>query len=124
MVGLARRCFFTSCLIASLASLAFGQLTQTGIHGFVRDPSVAVIPGATVKAQDMSTTIVHQTESAADGGFVFPNLVEGTYSVTATAKGFETSVMEGVVVDAGRVTDVTVALKVGATTETVLYIRA
>lgn len=119
MLGFVRRCFFFSCLIAALASLAFGQLTQTGIHGFVRDPSGAVIPGAAVKAQDMSTTITHDTTSAADGGFVFPNLTEGTYSVTAVAKGFETSVVTGVVVDAGRVTDISVGMKVGATTETV-----
>lgn len=83
MLSLARHFFFTSCLTASLASLAFGRLTQTGIHGFVRDPSGAVIPGATVKAQDTSTTIERQTTSAADGGFVFPNLVAGTYNVTA-----------------------------------------
>ncbi len=119
MVSFARRFFFFSCLIAALASLAFGQLTQTGIHGFVRDPSGAVIPGASVKAQDMSTTIVHDATSAADGGFVFPNLVEGTYSVTAVAKGFETTVVSGIVVDAGRTTDISVGMKVGATTETV-----
>jgi hypothetical protein len=103
-----------------LASLAFGQLTQTGIHGFVRDPSGAVVPGAVVKAQDVNTTIVRETQSAADGGFVLPNLTEGTYKVSATAKGFETSVLEAVVVDAGRVTDVSLAMTVGSPTETVM----
>lgn len=77
-----------------------------------------MVPGATVKAQDTSTTLERQTTSAADGGFVFPNLVEGTYNVTAIAKGFENSLVEGVVVDAGRITDINIAMKVGANTET------
>src|SRR5580704_10512767 len=110
MSCLARRCFLFFCLIAALASLAYGQLTQTGIHGFVKDPSSAVIPGADVKAMDMGTTITHDTTSAADGGFVLPNLVEGTYRVTVTAKGFQTAVVDGIVVDAGRVTDINVAM--------------
>ena len=62
MSSLTRRCFLFPCLIAALASLAYGQLTQTGIHGFVKDPSSAVIPGADVKAMDMGTTITSALE--------------------------------------------------------------
>ncbi len=119
VLSFARRCFFFSCLIAALASLAFGQLTQTGIHGFVRDPSGAMIPGASVKAIDTATGVERNTTSAEDGGFVFTNLQASTYSITVSAKGFQSALLDSVVVDTGRVTDVPVSMVVGAATETI-----
>ena len=50
---------------------------------------------------------------------MFVNLPAGTFKLTATASGFQASVLDSVVADTGRITDVTVEMKVGATTETV-----
>ncbi len=103
---------------ASLGAIAFGQVTTTGIHGVVRDPSGAVVPKATVTATDTGTGIERTTTSASDGGFVFPNLLAATYRISVTATGFETAVVAAVVVDTGRITDVPVKLTVGTTTQT------
>ena len=101
------------------AAAGFAQVTTTGIHGIVRDPSGAVVPNAAVKATDTGTGIEKSTTTAPDGGFVFPNLQAATYKITVTAAGFQTAVLDSVVVDTGRVTDVPVQLAVGAATQTV-----
>jgi hypothetical protein len=115
--------FFRSLILtvaaAALAPASFAQLTSTGIHGIVKDPSGAMIPGASLTLKDTSTGIEKRTTAAKDGGFVFPDVVAGTYTVTATAKGFDSQIMDNIVVDAGRTTDVAISLKIGAATETV-----
>jgi len=105
--------------MAALAITGFTQVTNTGIHGIVRDPSGAVVPGAVVKAVDTGTGIARDTKTAPDGGFVFPDLVAATFKISVTAAGFQTALIDSVVVDAGRVTDVPVQLAVGAATQTV-----
>lgn len=107
-----------------LATFLFGaaavaQVTTTGIHGVVRDPSGAVVPGASVKATDLGTGIEKTTTSAQDGAFIFPNLQAATYKIAVSANGFQSVVLQSVVVDTGRVTDVPVQLTVGAATQTV-----
>ncbi len=113
------RAFLLVFLTGVLAVAGFAQLTATGIHGVVRDPSGAVVPNANVIATDTGTGIERKTTTAQDGGFVFPNLQAATYKITVSASGFQTSVLAAVSVDSGRVTDVPVALTVGTSTQTV-----
>jgi hypothetical protein len=105
--------------IAIFAAGAFGQVTTTGIHGIVRDPSNSVVPKAVVKAIDTGTGIERTTTAAQDGGFVFLNLQAATYKITVTADGFQTLVVDSVVVDTGRVTDVSAKLTVGSAAQSV-----
>src|SRR5580658_8196366 len=93
---------------AALAPAGFAQLTNTGIHGSVKDPSGAMVPNAGLTLKDTGTGLEKRTTSAKDGGFVFPDVVAGTYAITAAASGFDTQIMENVVVDAGRTTDVAI----------------
>lgn len=41
--------------IVSTLTACFGQITTTGIHGIVRDPSGAIVPGAAIKILDPAT---------------------------------------------------------------------
>src|SRR5215469_12902406 len=84
--------FSAACVM--FAAISFAQVTTTGIHGVVRDPSGAVVPNAAVKATDTGTGIERSTTSAQDGGFVFPNLQAATYKITVTAAGFETAQLD------------------------------
>ena len=99
--------------------LATAQITTTGLHGIVKDPTGAVVPNANIKLKDVATGIEKATVAGTEGTFIFANIVAGTYQITASATGFQTGVVNNIVVDTGRITDVTVALKVGAITETV-----
>src|SRR5690242_2641768 len=111
-----RRVYLAAALFAAAA---IGQITTTGIHGIVRDPSGAVVPNATIRLRDLGTGIENETASTADGNFAFANLQAATYKVTVSAAGFQTAVVDRVIVDSGRITDVAVEMKIGAATETV-----
>jgi len=119
LLGLPLRAFALAALIAALAVAGLAQITTTGIRGIVRDPNGAVVPNATIKLADNSTRIEYTTVSSSDGGFIFPNLQFGAYKLTASASGFQTAVYPSIVVDSGRITNVSVDLQVGAATETV-----
>jgi len=120
MPQMVRASYFLPLILATaLMPAGFAQLTNTGIHGSVRDPSGASIPKASLTLKDTSTGIEKAIVAAGDGGFVFPNLVAGTYTITATASGFDKQVLNNVIVDAGRTTDVTIQMEVGAATQTV-----
>src|SRR6266481_6653195 len=114
-VGLSKfsRRLFSAVAIVALAIPASAQITTTGIHGLVRDPSGAIVPGATLKLQDTSTGIEKATVSSSDGVFAFANLQTGTYKLTVTSAGFQTAVVNAVTVDSGRTTDVNIDMKVG-----------
>ncbi|HEX9004885.1 MAG TPA: carboxypeptidase-like regulatory domain-containing protein, partial [Blastocatellia bacterium] len=56
--------------LVTLAIPCLAQITTTGIRGIVRDPSGAVIPGATIKLTDEATGIEQTTVSSSDGGFI------------------------------------------------------
>src|SRR5215475_9883871 len=117
--GLPLRALVHAVVIAALAGASLAQITTTGIRGIVRDQSGAVIPQATIKLTDTATGIEHTTVSSSDGGFLFPNLQFGSYKLSASATGFQTTVIAAVTVESGRTTDVSVELQVGAATETV-----
>src|SRR5262249_35951663 len=99
--------------IAALAVASLAQITATGIRGIVRDQNGAVVPNAAIKLTDNSTGVEYTTVSSSDGGFLFPNLQFGAYKLSASAPGFQTTVIAAITVESGRVTDASVELKVG-----------
>jgi len=102
------------------ASSTLAQIATTGqIVGTVQDQSGSVIPGVELQLQNEDTKAVQTATASADGGFVFPTLLPGSYTLTVTKQGFETTVYKGVIVNAARTTNQTVILKVGAVTQTV-----
>jgi hypothetical protein len=115
---------FSAVALAAMATASFAQITTTGIHGIVRDPSGAVVPNASLALRDLGTGIEQSTNSTADGNFAFANLQAATYRLTAKASGFQTAVIGNITVDAGRTTDVSVQLSVGSSTETVEVVAA
>jgi hypothetical protein len=106
-------------LVGAAFTFAVNAQTVTGLHGLVKDSSGAVVPKAGLQLLDMATNVARQTTSGEDGSFTFTNLPAGSFKLTATAPGFQSSVLESIVVDTGRTTDVAIQLNVGATTESV-----
>ena len=108
------------CLVLAMASSALAQVATTGqIVGSVQDPSGAAVPGATLRLENENTREVQSTTTGADGGFVFPNVMPGSYDLTVDMQGFQTAVYTAIVVNAARTTNQAVTLKVGAVSETV-----
>jgi hypothetical protein len=103
-----------------LLPFAEAQVSTTGdVRGSVLDPSGAAIADVAVKLIDEATGVERGTVTGQDGGFVFPRVQPGIYRITASAKGFETSISSGVTVETARTTDVAMKLSLGAVTQQV-----
>ena len=89
------------------------------IAGTVLDPSGSTVPGASITATSLTTGLTRMTTSAADGGYVFPLLPVGPYSITVEARGFRRFEQRGITVETDKSSTVTVKLEIGATTDTV-----
>src|SRR5262245_26865684 len=105
------------CLV--VAAPLHAQVRSTGqIVGTVKDPSGAVVPNAAVELTDVGTGNRQAGKSSDAGGFVFPALQPGRYTILATATGFEPAAID-VVVETGRTSNVDVQFAVAALQEQV-----
>ena len=97
----------------------FAQTDQGAITGVVQDATGAVIPGADVTATNVDTGLALQAKSNGSGVFVFSPLKIGSYTVSASAKGFQTVSRENLHLDIQQRLDVNFSLPAGAVSETV-----
>src|SRR5258708_30465482 len=104
---------------AVLMSLAPGVVLAPGqLGGYVFDPSRAVIPNAHLPVQNLATGASWSAISTADGSWRIIGLPSSTYQVTATAPGFQNTVMN-IPYDASNPHAYRVGLNVGATSNRV-----
>src|SRR6266516_2768663 len=97
-----------------LAAVSLMAQTFRGtILGTVTDPSGAVVTGAKVTAKNVNTGLERTTQTSADGSYSIPELPIGTYTVTVSQSGFQTSSTTNVAVDVAAERRVDVALKTG-----------
>ena len=109
--------------IASLFVLATipaaAQIGGTGtIQGVVKDPTGALVPGATVTVDNIATQVKATRNTTESGNYVVSPLAPGEYTVSVSAGGFQTILQEHVRVDALGTVGLDFTLKVGATSET------
>ncbi len=101
------------------ASVAPAQFDTGQISGFVRDASGAVIPGATVVVTNEGNGEQRTTTTNESGFYVLPNLVVGTYSASAEAKGFKKFLQRGIQLSAAQKIALDIQLQVGSMTQSV-----
>jgi hypothetical protein len=123
-----RRCEFTVSTIVLLGfALAFpcGQLrayqnrTTGAIAGTVRDPSGAMIPGATITVINTGTHATRISTSTAEGSYLVSDLEPGNYTVRVSHSGFNTAVLGPIAVTVGGIANFRVTMKVGEQVESV-----
>src|SRR5687768_12117197 len=93
----------TVMLLLCLAATAAAQETRGSIEGVVKDTSGAVLPGASVEARSHALVGVAITISDAAGVYRFPALAPGTYQLTASLAGFQSSKVENIRLDLGQI---------------------
>jgi hypothetical protein len=76
-------------LLLSFAG-AVAQNATTSLRGVVRDPSGAVVPGATITLTSKASGQVLTTQSKGSGEYQLLQLAPAKYVITATAPGFGT----------------------------------
>src|SRR6185295_2006298 len=115
---LARRVVAVSFVGLLGVTIAEAQVTTGTIVGTVKDPQGAAVPGATVTITEVNkgTTSVHLTD--ADGAFVAPFLIPGTYDVAVELASFKRHTHKGVVLQVNQRARVDVTLTLGGLTET------
>ena len=86
------------------------------MRGLIVDPSGAAVQGATISAIQVETGLTRTAVSSRSGEYVLLELPIGHYSLTATAKGFETYIQKGIVLDVNQTAIVPIRLAVGAET--------
>ena len=117
--------FSVSRLFGFAVALLFSALSLTAqfdsgqISGFVRDQTSAIVPGASVTATNEGTKEAHRTVTNAEGYYVFPQLVVGSYSIAIEARGFKHYVKTGISLNAEAKVSAEVELTVGAASESV-----
>ncbi len=106
-------------LLFLLSSFVFAQETRSTILGTVKDPTGAVVAGATVDVVNNDTNTSSKVATNDSGYFEAPYLLPGTYTITVTAAGFKKYVQAGYVLTVNSRQNVNIALEVGGTEETV-----
>jgi Carboxypeptidase regulatory-like domain len=75
--------------------------------------------GAKVAATNLNTGLTRDTSTANDGGYVFPLVPVGFYSITVDAQGFRRFEQRGVEVRTDQSASVPVSLQIGSATQSV-----
>jgi len=102
-----------------LAVTASAQTFRGTILGTVTDPGGALVNGAKVTVRNAATGLERASTTSADGSYAIPELPIGTYTVTVTQTGFQTSVTSGVEVNVATERRVDAQLRVGQISQTV-----
>lgn len=106
-------------LALTLTSLSLAQRQTGSIRGTVSDEEGLPLPGAsvTVSGPAMLGTISFITSDT--GLFRFPALPPGLYKITVEMSGFNTKILEGILVSVGKTTSIDVLLETTTLTEEV-----
>src|SRR5712664_2211833 len=114
-----KRLVLAILVVLSLAVAANAQTFRGTILGTVTDSSGLAVAGATVTVKNTDTGLLRTTQTSADGSYSVPELPIGTYAVTVSQSGFQTSATTGVVVDVAGERRVDVSLRPGQVAERV-----
>jgi hypothetical protein len=96
-----------------LAGASWGQTLTASIKGSVKDPSGAVVAGATVTVKSLESGQTRTVESDTDGDYLATALPVGQYQVTAERMGFKMEIRQGIQLTVGQQAVVNFTLEVG-----------
>jgi len=103
------------CMAQSLGA----QVTGGTILGTVTDATGGAVPKVEISITNTATGLVTRVTTSPEGFYSVPNLLPGTYQVTAKSAGFSTSVVSGITLTVGAQQSVNITLKVGETSQQV-----
>jgi len=110
---IARSRYFVAALALALlvpALVARGQASTGNLYGKVADESGGVLPGVSVTISGQGAPQTTFTDNR--GEFHFLNLSVGSYNLNVQLQGFTTVERQGVIVNLGQNTNITIPLKI------------
>ncbi len=111
---------FAVIVVGFIALTSSTAHAQASIAGVVKDVSGAVLPGVTVEAA--SPALIEKTRSVISDGsglYRIEDLRPGTYTVTFTLVGFNTTKREGIELTGSFTAAVNIEMKLGSVEETI-----
>ncbi len=110
---------FLGLAFVLLPSIALSQTTAM-MSGTVLDPKGNFIVNAQVTLTNLATQESHSVKTNTSGLYAFPSLVPGSYTIKASAKGFSSGELSGIVLHAGdQLAIPAFSLSIGAETQTI-----
>ncbi len=106
-------------LLPIFTTIAIAQTTSTEVLGTVRDSSGAVVPNARVTLWRVATGERRLTETTSTGGYAFPLIEVGEYTVAVEVSGFKRQERKGILLHIQDRARVDFALEIGEVSETV-----
>lgn len=108
---------FLVLLLSSATPAAYAQVDRAVLEGTISDPSGGVIVGASVQVLAVDTGLQEEQRTNSKGYYRFSGLPVGAYKTTVNNAGFQTKVVEDVILRVGQTRTLDVTLGVGAINE-------
>jgi hypothetical protein len=123
--GMMQFCRCAASCLAVLAGLLLlsatvqAQVLYGSLTGTITDPSKAVVPNASVEAQNVATSVARTATTNEVGVYLLTLMQPGVYKVTISAAGFGKSVTDNVAINANALRRLDVQLQVAKVNEVV-----
>ena len=116
------RCSLAVILLCTLAVLpaAWAQNVTGKIDVTVVDPTGAIVSGAKLTLQDLSTNYTREAETLSSGTYTFVNLNIGQYKLTVSKAGFQPQEYGPITVSSTKSTALNAKLQIGQATQSVV----
>ena len=113
------RAFLLTLVMAMGVSAGFAQSTGGRIRGTVTDATGGAVTAAKVAIINQANGSQRDTETGANGDYIFLEVPVGTYEVQVNQTGFKKYVRKGIVLNLNEVLGLDIVLMVGGATEVV-----
>jgi hypothetical protein len=110
---------FAALLWMALSSLVYAQLPSSTINGRVTDPQGVRVEGAHVTVTNKAQGTSRQTQTNAQGEYVFSTLEVGTYDLRVEKATFSIMQLNGVALEAGKTQTIDVGLHLASASSVV-----
>src|SRR6202041_1270789 len=109
----------TMLFVVSGVTRTYAQAVFGSIVGTVTDPTGAVVPNATVVVTDVSKGTSQTVQSNGSGNYSVSRLIPDTYTVKATAQGFDPAEADNVIISADTTPQVNLIFQTAGAQQTV-----
>src|SRR6266567_6523694 len=107
-------------LVLLIAVAVNAQVAGATLAGTVSDQNGAAVPNVQVTIKNVATGVAKMVNTDDAGFYTMPNLIPGTYEVTASASGFKTTLQKDVILTVGAQQSLNLKLEVGEVSQQVL----
>lgn len=100
-------------ILLAAASITVSAQTTATLHGLITDPQGAAITGANVTVRNIATGEERHTVSDSAGAYLMASLPIGTYQIQVQVNGFQTKILDGIVLEVSQNVEQNVQMTLG-----------